>query len=92
MTVKGAFIAASVAGLFSGAASSAFAADKDGEQVICSGINACKGHGSCAGAGHACAGQNACKGQGNTKVSRKDCLDQKGKVVKVAKDDDKKAK
>ena len=47
MTMKGALIAASVAGFFAaGASSAAFAADeKDGDQIMCSGINACKGHG-----------------------------------------------
>jgi hypothetical protein len=46
MTMKGALIAASVAGLFTGASSLAFAADeKEGDQVMCSGINGCKGHG-----------------------------------------------
>jgi uncharacterized membrane protein len=83
MTMKGTLIAASVAGLFASAgARLAVAAEaKDGDEVICSGINECKGHGSCAGAGHACAGKNGCKGQGNSKVSKKECLDKGGKVV-----------
>jgi uncharacterized membrane protein len=87
MTMKGTLIAASVAGLFASAgASIAVAADqKDGDQVVCSGINECKGHGTCAGAGHACAGKNGCKGQGHSKVSKKDCLDKGGKVVKSVK-------
>ena len=84
---KGILIASAVAGLFVSAGTSmALAADqKDGEQVVCSGINECKGHGTCAGAGHACAGQNGCKGQGHSKVTKKVCLDEGGKVVKPAK-------
>lgn len=82
MTMKGALIAAQVAGLFAmGGTTVAQAADKDSDEVVCSGINACKGHGSCAGPGHACAGQNGCKGQGHTKTTRKDCLAKGGKVV-----------
>ncbi len=87
MTMKGTLIAATVASLFSSAGvSTAYAAEKgDGEQVDCAGINECKGHGSCAGNGHACAGKNGCKGQGNTKVSKKDCLAKGGKMDKPVK-------
>jgi succinate dehydrogenase/fumarate reductase flavoprotein subunit len=80
MTMKGALIAASVAGLFA-AGSPVQAAEKDGDMVMCSGINACKGHSACAGAGNACAGKNGCKGKGNTKTTRKDCMEKGGKVV-----------
>ena len=47
MTMKGTMIAASVAGLFATLASGVASADhqKDGGQVICDGINACKGQG-----------------------------------------------
>jgi hypothetical protein len=84
MTMKGALIAASVAGLFTGASSLAFAADeKEGDQVMCSGINACKGQGACAGAGHACAGKNGCKGHGLTKTTKEDCKAKGGKVAKA---------
>jgi hypothetical protein len=83
MSIKGMMIAASVAGLFAtGAAGVASAAEKKGEQVTCSGINACKGQGSCHGAGHACAGKNGCKGQGNTNTSKDECLAKGGKIVK----------
>jgi hypothetical protein len=82
--LKGALIAAAVAGLF--LAGSAVAADEgkgEGKTVKCSGGNACKGHGACAGAGHDCAGKNACKGQGWEKAaSAKECTDKGGKVVK----------
>jgi len=83
MTMKGALIAASVAGFFAaGASSAAFAADeKDGDQIMCSGINACKGQGACAGGGHGCAGKNACKGHGLTKTTKDDCKAKGGKVA-----------
>ena len=89
MTMKGSFLAATAFGFLASLASAgvAFAADKDGgDQVICDGINSCKGQGSCAGPGHACGGQNACKGQGHTKTTKKDCLEKGGKVVEAKND------
>jgi hypothetical protein len=83
-TLKGTLIAASVAGLFAAGVQPAYAADNDGEQVMCYGINECKGHGSCAGHGHSCSGKNGCKGQGDSKVTRKDCAAKGGTVTKVA--------
>jgi uncharacterized membrane protein len=84
MTMKGTLIAASVASLFAGASSMAQAADeKAGDQIMCSGINACKGQGACAGAGHSCAGKNGCKGHGMTKTSKDDCKTKGGKEVKA---------
>jgi hypothetical protein len=77
-------IAASVAGLFAMGASGVASAKK-GEEVVCDGINSCKGQGSCHGVGHACAGQNGCKGQGHTKTSKEDCLAKGGKIVPAAK-------
>ena len=84
MSIKGTMIAAAVAGLFAtGVSGFASAGEKKGEEVTCSGINACKGQGSCHGGGHACAGKNGCKGQGNTKTSSKEeCLSKGGKVAK----------
>ena len=83
MSIKGTMIAAAVAGLFAVGASgvASAAAKKGGEEVVCDGINACKGQGSCAGAGHSCAGQNGCKGQGHMKTSKEDCLAKGGKVA-----------
>jgi hypothetical protein len=80
MTIKGMMIAASVAGLFA-AAAPAVAAAKKGEEVMCDGINSCKGTGSCHGAGHSCAGQNGCKGQGHTKTTKEDCQAKGGKIA-----------
>jgi uncharacterized membrane protein len=81
--LKGALIAATVAGLFlAGSAVAAEEGKSEAKSVKCSGVNACKGHGACAGAGHDCAGKNACKGQGWEKVSSaKECTDKGGKVV-----------
>jgi hypothetical protein len=83
MTKKGSWIAATAFGFLSAAtAPQAMAQDKDGgEQVVCEGINACKGQGSCGGPGHACAGQNACKGQGQTRTTKKECEAKGGKIA-----------
>lgn len=80
MTIKGAMIAASVAGMFAAGATGIPSAHA-GEDVTCSGINGCKGQGSCHGGGHSCAGKNGCKGQGNIKTSKEDCVAKGGKVV-----------
>jgi hypothetical protein len=85
MTIKGAMIAAAVAGLFATGASGTASAKKGGEEVVCDGINSCKGQGSCHGANNACAGKNGCKGQGHTKTSKEDCLAKGGKIAPAAK-------
>jgi uncharacterized membrane protein len=82
MNAKGFVIATAVATMFLSGAVTARAEEKaGGDQVVCDGINACKGQGSCAGAGHSCAGKNACKGQGHTKTTAADCTAKGGKVV-----------
>lgn len=85
MNIKGAMIAASVAGMFAMGASGVASAKKGGEEISCSGINSCKGQSSCHGAGNACAGKNGCKGQGITKTSKEDCAAKGGKVVPPSK-------
>lgn len=50
----------------------------DMAQGQCHGVNACKGHGECGGAGHACAGKNSCKGKGWVKMSKADCTEKGG--------------
>jgi hypothetical protein len=81
-TSKGVLIAGAAAALFLAGAVNARAEEKaGGDQVVCSGINACKGQGTCAGGGHSCSGQNACKGQGNMKTTAADCKAKGGKVV-----------
>ena len=85
MSIKGAMIAASVAGLFTmGVAGMASAKDsgKKGDDVMCSGVNACKGQSACKGGDNACKGKNGCKGQGNMKMSKADCETKGGKAVK----------
>jgi uncharacterized membrane protein len=79
---KGMLIASAAAALFLAGAVDARAEEKKGaDQVTCSGINACKGQGACAGAGHSCGGQNACKGQGVVKTTAEECKSKGGKVV-----------
>jgi hypothetical protein len=86
MNTKSLLIASAAATLFLSGAVPAMADDKaGGAQIICDGINACKGQGGCAGGGHACAGQNACKGQGHTKTTAADCQAKGGKVVEAKK-------
>ena len=86
MNTKGFLIATAAATLLLSGAVTARADEKaGGDQVMCSGINACKGQSSCAGAGHGCAGKNACKGQGNTKTTAAECTAKGGKVVEPKK-------
>ena len=80
--IQGAMLAAAVAALF--AANGAIAGEEkasEGKQVQCEGINACKGKGTCAGAGHSCGGQNECKGKGVTTTTAEDCKAKGGKVA-----------
>ncbi len=81
MSIKGAMIAASVAGLFTMGVTGVASAKK-GDGVMCSGVNACKGQSACKGGDNACKGKNGCKGQGNMKMSKADCDAKGGKVVK----------
>lgn len=81
MTMKGAFVAAAVAGLFS-AGTPLIAQAKTEAKVHCAGINACKGQGKCSGAGHSCAGMNSCKGKGWIETTAKECKAKKGTIEK----------
>lgn len=72
---------------------SAMADNKKADEVMCYGVNSCKGQGSCSGkvdscsgkngcnAEVTCAGHNSCKGKGLVKLSKKECLDKGGKVA-----------
>jgi len=82
MSMKNAVLATAVASLFvSGAAFAKEKTEKKSDsKVMCSGVNECKGHGSCKSANNACKGQNGCKGQGMTETTEKDCKDKGGKV------------
>ena len=82
MRATGMFIAAAAASLIlAGGLARAEHDEKAGNEVKCTGINACKGQGSCAGAGNACAGQNSCKGHGVSNVSAAECAKKGGKVL-----------
>jgi uncharacterized membrane protein len=79
---KGILIAAAAATLFANGTVMARAEEKEGgDKVKCAGINECKGHGACAGAGNSCTGKNACKGQGILMVPKAECEKKGGKVV-----------
>jgi hypothetical protein len=77
----GVLIAGAAAGLILSGAVSARADEKSGGDVFCSGINACKGKGVCAGASNSCAGENGCKGKGIIKSTDKECKEKGGTVV-----------
>lgn len=51
----------------------------------CSGVNSCKGNGSCATANNNCAGQNSCKGQGWLPLTKTDCSARSGSFSKFKK-------
>ncbi len=78
MKLTGFALATAAAGLFATAAIPAFAAKNEGN-VMCQGVNACKGKADCATATNACKGQNACKGKGVMQMSVKDCKAKGGK-------------
>ena len=83
MTMKGALVAATVAGLFATAIPFAAQADAKGGGVMCKGANECKGKSACKGGDNGCKGKNSCKGKGVTSAkTEKDCTDKKGTVVK----------
>lgn len=48
--------------------------------VMCTGINGCKGQSVCKTASNACKGQNACKGKGVISTTKADCEEKGGKV------------
>ena len=85
---RGVLIASATASLIMSGNVVARATDKaGGDAVHCAGINACKGHGACAGAEHSCKGQNECKGKGWVESSSaEDCAKKGGKVVDSKKD------
>jgi hypothetical protein len=79
---NGKLIASAAAALILSGAVLARADEKSGGEMIhCAGVNACKGQGSCAGAGNSCAGQNSCKGKGVLDMSKEDCVKKGGKVL-----------
>ena len=86
-TNKGMLIAGAAAALFLSGAVGARAEDKaGGDQVLCQGVNACKGQGACAGGGHMCAGQNSCKGKGALKTTSAECKNKGGTPTAMPKE------
>jgi uncharacterized membrane protein len=78
----GASIASAVALLLGAAVPTAAAAKSSSKEVKCTGVNDCKGKGSCSGADNSCSGKNDCKGKGWVKEkSAKACTKAGGKVV-----------
>ena len=78
-STKRVLVAASVAGLVAAAGlmlggRHAQAADDEGGNAPCYGINKCKGVGECGGKSHSCAGQNECAGQGYVELEKDTCL------------------
>ena len=57
-------IAAAAMALLAGGTITLTTAPAHADAVHCSGINACKGQGSCKSASNSCKGQNSCKGHG----------------------------
>ncbi len=80
MTIKGAFVATAVAGLFA-AAAPGIAHAKSGAKVHCAGVNDCGGKGGCKSATNDCKGKNGCKGKGWVSMSEKECTKKGGTVV-----------
>ncbi|MBI3770208.1 MAG: hypothetical protein HY271_17180 [Deltaproteobacteria bacterium] len=77
----GMLIAGAAATLVLAGAIGAHADEKTGGDVYCFGINACKGQGACAGAGHVCGGRNSCKSAGVVKTTLAECQAKGGTVA-----------
>lgn len=82
-TMKGAVLAATVAGLFLAGHAIADTTTASSGKVKCEGANECKGKSACKTSANACAGQNGCGGKGwiYTK-DETECTAKKGKVLK----------
>ena len=84
----GAFLAATVAGLFMTgkliAQSQTEAAKPEAKsaKVHCEGVNGCKGKGACKGADNSCGGKNGCKGKGWVEMTKDECDAAKAKQKK----------
>lgn len=81
---KAIMLAAATATLFAGAMLGATSvhAEADEAKVHCGGITSCKGTSDCATAENACKGQNSCKGIGFKVVTKTECAEKGGKVLK----------
>lgn len=83
LTKSGAALAAAAFSLaMTGATMAPAFADDSGQNIICSGVNACKGQSECHSYGNSCKGTNACKGQGWLKMGSADkCRAAGGTVI-----------
>lgn len=79
---RGILVATAAAGLFlAGAVQAHAASHEEGKgNVMCEGVNECKGKSVCAAGDTSCAGQNECKGKGVLKMSAEDCKAKGGKA------------
>ncbi len=80
----GATLATAAAALFiAGAGMTTAPTAAHADEVKCSGINSCKGHGSCKTASNECKGLNTCKGHGWVPTtSAEECTAKGGEVLK----------
>lgn len=84
MKTTGLVLAATAAVLFATAtfADNVTSSQAASADVKCSGINACKGQGSCKSANNSCKGQNTCKGTGwSPTKSADECTKAGGTVI-----------
>ncbi len=80
---SGAAVATAAAAFFAMGAMAPVAQAADNMQVMCAGVNSCKGHSECKSAKNECKGLNSCKGQGWVhKASAAECTAAGGTVVK----------
>ena len=84
-TGQGMMIAAAVATLLaSGTLRAAEGTEvKAASGIHCWGINGCKGQGGCNSKSNTCKGMNTCKGKGWMEVSRAECKEKHGKVIRA---------
>ena len=79
--MKNVALAACVASAFAFVAPVMAGGSEGAQMVACSGVNSCKGLGSCKTAMNSCKGQNSCKGMGMVMMSSHDCTQAGGAVV-----------
>jgi hypothetical protein len=78
MTARGAFVAATVAGLLQ--AGAPLVAHAKGGKVTCKQSNSCSGKGGCKSAQNECKGKNSCEGH-EFQTTEDDCKKAGGSVV-----------
>ena len=80
MKLRGVLIASAALGLMTAGPATAAHHESEGDEVKCTGVNACGGKGECAAAdgSHDCGGKNSCKGKGWVKLSAADCEEKGG--------------